>query len=80
MAEEIAVDALPYIDLGYDEPGVRESVSFFVLTRKTQLLIITDFVSIKVYAMIEDECKRYKPTKNYLEHLPPLRLHDFEVR
>ena len=25
----IMVDALPYIDLGYDEPGVREAVSIF---------------------------------------------------
>ena len=23
----VVVDALPYIDLGYDEPGVREAVS-----------------------------------------------------
>ena len=26
MAGEIIVDALPYIDQGYDEPGVREAV------------------------------------------------------
>lgn len=29
MAGEVFVDALPYIDQGYDEPGVREGVSFF---------------------------------------------------
>jgi pre-mRNA-splicing factor SPF27 len=57
MAQEVNIDALPYIDQGYDEPGVREAV----------------------YAMIEEETKSYKPTKNYLEHLPPLRLHDFET-
>lgn len=28
MAGEVTVDALPYIDQGYDDPGVRESVSF----------------------------------------------------
>ena len=26
--QEIIVDALPYIDVGYDEPGVRENVRF----------------------------------------------------
>lgn len=52
------VDALPYIDHGYEEPGVREAV----------------------FAMIEEETRRYKPTKNYLEHLPQLDLHQFEVR
>ena len=30
----ILVDALPYIDHGYDEPGVREAVRIF-LTLKT---------------------------------------------
>lgn len=29
MAGEVVVDALPYIDQGYDEPGVREAVSTF---------------------------------------------------
>lgn len=27
MAGEVIVDALPYIDQGYDEAGVREAVS-----------------------------------------------------
>ena len=27
MATEIYLDALPYIDQGYEEPGVREAVS-----------------------------------------------------
>lgn len=26
MAGEVIVDALPYIDQGYDDPGVREAV------------------------------------------------------
>lgn len=30
MAGEVVVDALPYIDQGYDEPGVREAVSFLL--------------------------------------------------
>lgn len=59
------VDALPYIDQGYDEAGVRDAA----------------------LAMVEDECRRYRPTKNYLEYLPalnmtafetPLMLHEFE--
>lgn len=29
MAGEVVVDALPYIDQGYDDPGVREAVSLF---------------------------------------------------
>jgi len=51
------VDALPYIDHGYDEPGVREAA----------------------LAMVEDETRRYRPTKNYLEHLPALNLGSFET-
>lgn len=34
---------------------------------------------LQVQAMIEEEKKRYRPTKNYLEHLPSLELHKFEV-
>lgn len=30
MTSDILVDALPYIDQGYDEPGVREAVSFLM--------------------------------------------------
>lgn len=51
------IDALPYIDQGYDEPGVKEAV----------------------FQMIEDETKRYKATKNYLEFLPPLNLTSYET-
>ncbi|OQR66531.1 pre-mRNA-splicing factor SPF27-like [Tropilaelaps mercedesae] len=32
-----------------------------------------------VLAMVEEETRRYRPTKNYLEHLPPLNLHAFET-
>ncbi|ODN05343.1 Pre-mRNA-splicing factor SPF27 [Orchesella cincta] len=32
-----------------------------------------------VQAMIEEEKRRYRPTKNYLEHLPALELHKFET-
>lgn len=57
MAGEVVVDALPYIDQGYDDPGVRDAV----------------------LAMVEEETRRYRPTKNYLEHLPPVNLHSFET-
>lgn len=30
--------------------------------------------------MVEEETRRFRPTKNYLEHIPPLKLHAFEVR
>ncbi|XP_012235447.1 pre-mRNA-splicing factor SPF27 [Linepithema humile] len=57
MAGEVIVDALPYIDQGYDEPGVREAA----------------------LAMVEEETRRYRPTKNYLEHLLPLSITAFET-
>ena len=45
MSHEVVPDALPYVDQGYDEPGVREMVSrtyypyieFIRLTFKTDL-------------------------------------------
>jgi len=55
--ENVVVDALPYIDLGYDEPGVREAA----------------------LALVEEETRRYRPTKNYLEHLPNINLTPFET-
>lgn len=30
-------------------------------------------------AMVEEECRRYRPTKNYLEHLPPINTNAFET-
>ncbi|CRK92732.1 CLUMA_CG006224, isoform A [Clunio marinus] len=57
MNTEVLVDALPYFDAGFDDPGVRETV----------------------LAMVEEECKRYKPTKNYLEYLQPINTSSFET-
>jgi pre-mRNA-splicing factor SPF27 len=57
MAGEVSVDALPYIDQGYDEAGVREAA----------------------LAMVEEETRRYRPTKNYLDYLPVLNLSSFET-
>lgn len=53
----VLVDALPYIDQGYNDPGVREAA----------------------FLMVEEECRRYRPTKNYLEHLPSLATSSFET-
>ncbi|KAI9555530.1 Pre-mR-splicing factor SPF27 [Daphnia sinensis] len=30
-------------------------------------------------ALVDEETRRYRPTKNYLEHLPPLELSSFET-
>lgn len=57
MSAEVVVDALPYIDQGYDEAGVRDAAQ----------------------AMVEEECRRYRPTKNYLEYLPALNMSAFET-
>ncbi|CAK9301115.1 unnamed protein product [Gordionus sp. m RMFG-2023] len=54
---EVIVDALPYIDQGFDDLRIREIA----------------------LSLVEEETKRYKPTKNYLEHLPQLNLNDFET-
>jgi len=34
MAGEVIVDALPYIDQGYDEPGVREAVRIVITLKE----------------------------------------------
>lgn len=57
MANEVTVDALPYYDKGYDEPGVRDAAQ----------------------AMVEEETRRYRPTKNYLEYLKTPDYHAFET-
>lgn len=57
MSHEVVPDALPYVDQGYDEPGVREAVN----------------------QLIEEEIKRYKPTRNYLEHLGNPNTSAFET-
>ncbi|KAL4220943.1 Pre-mRNA-splicing factor SPF27 [Mactra antiquata] len=57
MAGEVVVDALPYFDQGYDEPGIRDAA----------------------LALVEEETRRYRPTKNYLEYLPPAQYNQFET-
>ena len=57
IEKEVVVDALPYFDQGYDEPGVREAA----------------------LALVEEETRRYRPTKNYLDYLPPSNYTAFET-
>jgi hypothetical protein len=42
MAEEVVVDALPYIDHGYDDPGVRYRHLFISISLKGQCHEIFD--------------------------------------
>ncbi|XP_019854314.1 PREDICTED: pre-mRNA-splicing factor SPF27-like isoform X2 [Amphimedon queenslandica] len=42
------VDALPYIDKEYDDPGLKDAA----------------------LQLIDEETKRYRPTKNYIDYLP----------
>jgi len=58
MSHEVVPDALPYVDQGYNEPGVRDTVN----------------------ELIEEEKKRYKHTKNYLEFLPTPNYSAFETK
>ncbi|ESP01498.1 hypothetical protein LOTGIDRAFT_225373 [Lottia gigantea] len=57
MAGEVLVDALPYYDQGYDEPGVREAAM----------------------ALVDEETRRYRPTKNYLDYLGTPNYDAFET-
>ncbi|XP_014667084.1 PREDICTED: pre-mRNA-splicing factor SPF27-like [Priapulus caudatus] len=57
MAGEVVVDALPYVDHEYDEPGVREAA----------------------LELVEEETRRYRPTKNYLDYLPTSNYEMFET-
>ncbi|XP_064630866.1 pre-mRNA-splicing factor SPF27-like [Lineus longissimus] len=56
-SEGVIVDALPYYDQGYDEPGIKEAA----------------------LALVEEETRRYRPTKNYLDYLPPPNYNAFET-
>lgn len=47
MASEVQLDALPYVDQGYEEPGVKEAVSnrtfsmVLVMIGPTQLAVVS---------------------------------------
>lgn len=57
MSSEFFIDALPYFDQGYNEPGVREAA----------------------LALVEEEMRRYRPAKNYLDYLPSSQSETFET-
>lgn len=57
MSSEFFIDALPYFDQGYNEPGVREAA----------------------LALVEEEMRRYRPAKNYLDYLPSSQSEIFET-
>lgn len=57
MAAEIVIDALPYYDKGYDDPGVQDAA----------------------VALVEEETRRYRPTRNYLTNLPLVDTQKFET-
>ena len=70
---EVKLDALPYFDKGYDDPGVREAVS-----ADKQLIIPFNAHHHQAMQLVEEETKRYRPTKNYIEFLQPPKS-TFEV-
>ena len=91
---EVAPDTLPYFDEGYDDPGVREMVGFELKTivdsyqclycpnntkLKQQRSQITGHTSVQVNQLVEEETRRYRPTKNYLEFFPTPDYDAFEV-
>ena len=39
MAEEVLVDALPYFDSGYDEPGVKQAVIHWTSYKRIALTV-----------------------------------------
>ena len=38
--KEVVVDALPYFDQGYDDPGVREAVCYILQIQSTHLSVL----------------------------------------
>jgi hypothetical protein len=47
----VVVDALPYIDVGYDEPGVREAVSFKTFKKKNILACSRALGTVSYYRL-----------------------------
>lgn len=81
MSSDIQLDALPYIDQGYEEPGVREAVRKALEdspNKKGASFILINAPSFQAMRLVEEETRRYRPTKNYLDFLP-LPKPTFEV-
>lgn len=56
-------------------------VLFYVKNNRSNYNYIASSIVnfFQVFSMVEEETRRYRPTKNYLENLPTLNLHAFEV-
>uniref|UniRef100_A0A1B0ACY3 Pre-mRNA-splicing factor SPF27 n=1 Tax=Glossina pallidipes TaxID=7398 RepID=A0A1B0ACY3_GLOPL len=50
------------------------------MTKTLAVLPMKIYYNAKALAMVEEECRRYRPTKNYLEHLPPLNTAAFKTK
>ena len=50
----------------------------FILCLLIRFFYGTLFI-LQAYALVEEETRRYRPTKNYLEHLPALDHTPFET-
>lgn len=53
MISEVLVDALPYIDLGYDDPGVREAVRIICYNLFTCLIYLFTLVFVIILRRLE---------------------------
>lgn len=58
----------------FEKPLVFQNYQYFI--SKFLFSILLNFQAI---AMVEEECRRYRPTKNYLEHLPSVNTTTFET-
>lgn len=69
---EVAPDALPYFDEGYEDPGVRAAVRLVWLTRWTHVR--------QAMALVQEEMSRYHPpASKYTSALPELPELSFAV-
>ena len=56
MAGEVLVDALPYHDKGYDEPGEKEAVIFHIFIKGVYYCTFCSG-SVKIYSSIRLLCR-----------------------
>ncbi len=57
MAGEVLVDALPYHDKGYDEPGEKEAVIFQIFIKKEYINIHFALMPVKIYSSVCVPCQ-----------------------
>ena len=78
MSFDTLLDALPYTDAGYDEPGAKQLVIIFNKTFRKNIFNLLNSTK-KVMSQIEEEMRRYRPSKNYLEVFGPINYNAFLV-